>query len=128
MTKAKIGEIDNLLKANSSSIIGFKWDDLGNGDGNLILQFPSGYYRYLSVPIEVFNGLYHAESKGKHFAQHIKHKFQFEKIETSSGASTNKPRPWVKYPEDNYDDYLEWTAEEEAAFLKILDEDEVQDK
>jgi hypothetical protein len=28
-------------------------------------------------------------------------------------------------PEDDYDDYLEWTEEEEEAFLKILNE---QDK
>ena len=25
--------------------------------------------------------------------------------------------------DENYDDYLEWTAEEEEAFLKILNED-----
>lgn len=30
----------------------------------------------------------------------------------------------VEIPEDeNFDDYLEWTAEEEEAFLKILNED-----
>jgi len=33
------------------------------------------------------------------------------------------PEP-VAIPEDeNFDDYLEWTAEEEEAFLKILNED-----
>jgi hypothetical protein len=31
--------------------------------------------------------------------------------------------PPVDIPEDNYDDYLEWTSEEEEAFLKILNED-----
>lgn len=42
--------------------------------------------------------------------------------------NTNPPKP-VGAPDpdpildNDYDDYLEWTAEEEEAFLKILDED-----
>jgi len=35
----------------------------------------------------------------------------------------NVPPP-VPIPEEDFDDYLEWTPEEEEAFLSILDESE----
>ena len=43
--------------------------------------------------------------------------------------NTPKNPPDEHIPDDeNYTDYLEWTAEEEEAFLKILDESEEEPK
>lgn len=48
---------------------------------------------------------------------------------TPKDQSTSVPKPpgvpnEEPILEGNFDDYLEWTAEEEEAFLKILNEDE----
>jgi len=45
----------------------------------LEIEFISGVYKYRDVPVEVWNGLKGAPSKGRYFAQNIKGKFPCER-------------------------------------------------
>jgi len=57
----------------------------------LVIEFKAGSkYIYSAVPEDVARELFLAESKGKHFAAHIKDKFVTEKV----GATLNKPAAW----------------------------------
>ena len=48
----------------------------------LEIEFRSGaIYRYLGVPLAVFDGLKKAESKGRYFAQSIRGKYEFQRVE-----------------------------------------------
>lgn len=59
----------------------------------LIVEFKAGSkYLYRDVPEDVAREFFLAESKGKHFAEHIKDDYVTEKI----GAVLNKPTPWPK--------------------------------
>jgi len=47
----------------------------------LEVEFHNGsVYQYLDVPLHVFEGLRDADSKGKHFAQHIKGYYRYVKV------------------------------------------------
>jgi hypothetical protein len=49
----------------------------------LILKFKSeGLYRYEKVAPKIFQGLLQAESKGRFFQRHIRHKFRFERLDS----------------------------------------------
>ena len=51
----------------------------------LEIEFRSGaIYRYLAVPPKVFDGLKKAESKGRYFAQTIRGKFEFQRVEAAA--------------------------------------------
>lgn len=85
--------------------------------GELIIKFVSGpYYSYKDVPGDVFIGLRDAPSKGRYFMEHIRDMFKTEKLELPFHPTCPK--------EENYDKFLEWTEEEEEAFLKLTDGDD----
>lgn len=93
-----------LYRCNSSTITGHQWNGKGSrynqikDTGDLIIKFKnSGYYRYKAVDADTYWAFYEAESMGKYFAQHIKNKFEVEKLELPRPArfSTNPPRPWA---------------------------------
>ncbi len=47
----------------------------------LMVQFNNGnVYAYSDVPEEVFDGFLDASSKGRYFAEHIKGKYEYEKV------------------------------------------------
>lgn len=49
--------------------------------GLLELEFRSGaIYRYIGVPVHVYQELVLSESKGRYFNQHIRNRFPFTKI------------------------------------------------
>ena len=51
----------------------------------LEIEFRSGaIYRYLGVPQAVFDGMKKAESKGRYFAQSIRGKYEFQRVEAAS--------------------------------------------
>ena len=51
----------------------------------LEIEFRSGaIYRYLGVPLAVFDGLKKAESKGRYFAQSIRGKYEFQRVEAAA--------------------------------------------
>ncbi len=48
----------------------------------LRIAFVSGLiYQYKNVPVEIYNHLRTAKSKGTYFNEHIKNKYEFEKVE-----------------------------------------------
>lgn len=48
----------------------------------LRITFVSGLvYHYKNVPVEIYNRLRTEKSKGTYFNEHIKNKFDFEKVE-----------------------------------------------
>jgi hypothetical protein len=48
----------------------------------LEIEFSShDIYQYFHVPVDVYTGLLNSESNGKYFNEHIKDKYEFEKIE-----------------------------------------------
>ena len=147
-------EIGRLFRCKSSTIEGHLWSGKGSpynsikDTGDLIIKFKNGgYYRYKDVDADTFWEFESAESKGKYHARNIKNVFVVEKIDLPKPArySTNKPKPWKKYPadhgsdvpgawpfptgpkphegprEETFDEFLEWTEEEEEEFLNIMD-------
>lgn len=104
--------IGKLYRTKSSTVLGYRYTGHGSrwnnikDKGDLIIKFKSGYYKYKDVPSDTFWDFYDAESLGKYFAQHIKNKFEFEKMEIAAkpemkvGASLNKPQPW-NFPTGN---------------------------
>lgn len=51
----------------------------------LEVEFRSGaIYRYFAVPLAIFEEFKRAESKGRYFAQSIRGKYQFQRVETAS--------------------------------------------
>lgn len=90
--------------------------------GELLVEFRSGSeYSYAGVPVETFEGFFDAESAGRYFSEHIKDKFVTEKIDTTKPVGVPPPVPVPDAAE--FEEFLEWTPEEEEEFLKILDED-----
>ncbi len=70
------------VPVESSSLI-----SIGFAEGAHVLEieFRSGtVYRYLEVPQTVFEELKRAESKGRYFAQCIRGKYRFRRIDTGS--------------------------------------------
>jgi hypothetical protein len=127
--------------SNSSVISSYEYDD-----ETLVLEveFKTGVtYRYFDVDNATFTRLQSADSVGNFVSTEIK-KFKFEKVE---GMSINKPRPWrflksedlkeqkpwpfpttkppagapapASIPDEDYNSVLEWTHEEEEAFLRL---------
>lgn len=107
-------EIGRLYRCKSSTIEGHRWTGKGSPwtkeeklSGDLIVKFKnSGYYRYKDVDHDTYWGFEEAESKGKYFAKNIKNKFVTETLDLPRPArySTNKPRPWIKYPDNHGSD------------------------
>jgi hypothetical protein len=65
----------------SSMMTFVKYDDDGC---ELDITFTSGKtYRYLEVPVEIYEGLLDAESKGEFFNDNIKHEFNFAEVRSS---------------------------------------------
>lgn len=73
--------IDRVAVASSSLVsIGFAREAR-----TLEIEFRSGsIYRYIGVPVRVFEELKKAESKGRYFAQSIRGKYEFQRIEVAS--------------------------------------------
>ena len=52
-----------------------------NEGGKLLVRFNSGsIYAYSDVPADVIQDFLDASSKGKYFAEHIKEKYEYEKV------------------------------------------------
>ena len=125
---------------NSSSIKGFEYSD-----SQLIVEFTGGSkYLYKDVNMDLVESFTTSDSKGKFFAVYIKDKFVTEKLEnTNTNANTNTstdtnantnantntdvawPFPTGAKPDNRISDsalveFLEWTTEEEDAFLDVL--------
>jgi len=133
-------EIGRLYRCKSSTIEGHRWAGKGSRwskepkvSGDLILKFKnSGYYRYKDVDHDTYWGFEEAESKGKYFSANIKNKFVTEKIKPPKplihGSDVPNAWPFPTYAkpyegpkEEAFDEFLEWTEEEEEEFLNILD-------
>jgi len=60
----------------------------------LELEFQSGeIYRYLAVPVQTYQELLRAESKGRYFNQHIRNRFTYTKIDPAGGGATRDCTP-----------------------------------
>jgi hypothetical protein len=65
-------------QVDSSNISSIGYDENSN---TLEVEFHSGaVYQYFDVPLNVYNGMIEADSKGKYFAQHIKGYYRYVKI------------------------------------------------
>ncbi len=63
---------------DSSNISSIGYDENSN---TLEIEFRSGaIYQYFDVPLNVFEGLRDAESKGQYFAQNVKGYYRFVKV------------------------------------------------
>jgi hypothetical protein len=66
------------IQVESSNISSIGFDEDSN---TLEIEFHNGaVYQYFDVPLNVYEGIRDADSKGKYFAQHIKGYFRFVKI------------------------------------------------
>lgn len=66
----------NMIPVSSSNLesVGYEYDQL-------YIRFKSGFlYVYYNVPVEVYNALMHATSKGKFFHANIKNIYQYKRI------------------------------------------------
>lgn len=66
----------NMIPVSSSNLesVGYEYDQL-------YIRFKSGFlYVYYNVPVEVYNALMHAASKGKFFHANIKNIYQYKRI------------------------------------------------
>lgn len=83
---------------DSTSITSWEYNDL---EKSMVVEFKAGSkYQYSGVEPEVVDQLILAESVGKHFAQNIKNKFPYRKIEAVTSDAS-------------------WTIEEEEAFRQM---------
>lgn len=84
----------------------------------MLIKFKdSSVYRYAGVPKSVVWGLETAVSPGRYFSDNIKNKYVSEKVMFPK----MDPVPPVADTAD-YDEFLEWTPQEEEEFLKILND------
>lgn len=118
----------------SSSILSVEYLDKPVSD--MIIEFVGGgKYLFRRVNEEVRNNFLESDSKGKYFAANIRNKFQSELYvagivcDMSEATLWSWPFPTKMPPEPpsispddavDYDKILEWTPEEEEAFLDIL--------
>jgi hypothetical protein len=72
-------QVIGVMPQVQSSVMTFvKYDD---DTGELDITFTSGKtYRYLHVPVEVYDGLLDAESKGEFFNDNIKDSFVYSEV------------------------------------------------
>lgn len=64
------------VDSSNISSIGFDEDT-----STLEIEFHSGaVYQYFDVPLNIYEGLMNAGSKGQYFAQHIKGYYRFVKV------------------------------------------------
>jgi hypothetical protein len=60
----------------------------------LDLEFPSGViYRYIGVPVQVYQELLQSESKGRYFNQHIRDRFPYTKIDPTPSRTDGDSTP-----------------------------------
>lgn len=64
---------------------------IGYSNGTLVVGFSSGHLYAYAVPQDVFEAFAAAESKGKHFAAHIKGKFTSAKLTGRCGVCGSEP-------------------------------------
>ena len=63
---------------SSSTVASIGYDE---NTSILEVEFHNGrIYQYLSVPVEVFNGIMNASSHGKYLNQNIKGKYRYQQI------------------------------------------------
>lgn len=101
-------------------------------EGLLYVTLKSGMiYEFEDVPESVYTDFIAASSLGKFFARHIKNKYVTESFEEST-ITIDLPFPFpisgppAEGTKDvvNFDEYLEWTEQEEAEFLAVLNDPE----
>jgi hypothetical protein len=75
-------QVYGMPSLQSSMMTFAKYDDDAS---ELDITFTSGKtYRYLEVPVEVYEGLLDAESKGEFFNDSIKDEFNFSEVRNST--------------------------------------------
>lgn len=67
----------NMVPVSSSNLNAVGYDTT---TGRLVIQFHSGTYEYVNVPMEIYKGLMSANSLGQYHHQYIKYSFQYNKI------------------------------------------------
>jgi len=105
----------------SSTIKEVRWVD-----NFLYVTFHAGStYEYADVPENIYNEFIQAESLGKYFAENIKTKFDWAKV----NEDIPPPWPFPKGPNPvggisdvvlDYNDLLDWTEEEEDTFMDMM--------
>ncbi len=70
--------MEDFIEVVSSNIAGFSYD---KEKKELTIRFLSGAeYSYSGVPIDVKEGLFTSESKGRYFHKYIKNAYKYERI------------------------------------------------
>jgi hypothetical protein len=70
--------MNNRIPVDSSNISSIGFDEDSN---TLEIEFHSGaVYQYFDVPLNIYQGIMEADSKGQFFAQHIKGYFRYSKV------------------------------------------------
>jgi hypothetical protein len=86
-------EWEERTKVNSSNV---DWVEYYAKLRILIVAFKSGgIYLYEQLPINIYNGLINASSKGKYMRQYISYSFKYHKLETYD--------EWYSYAKKSYD-------------------------
>ena len=77
-SRPNASDADVMPNVHSSAMTFVKYDD---DSGELDITFTSGKtYRYREVPLEIYDGLLEAESKGEFFNDNIKHVFVYSEV------------------------------------------------
>lgn len=68
----------NWIPVTSSSLINVRYDETSQ---TLEIEFKGGrIYQYFDVPIQIFEGLIHADSKGTFFHSNIKGHYRYVRV------------------------------------------------
>jgi hypothetical protein len=60
----------------------------------LDLEFQGGaIYRYIGVPVQLYQGFLQSESKGRYFNQHIRSRFPYTKLDPAPSRTDGNPIP-----------------------------------
>lgn len=65
-----------MIPVASSNLAAVGYDEQS---ATLYIQFHSGRYMYFDVPVQVFQGLLSAPSKGKYHHQYIKNVYRYQR-------------------------------------------------
>jgi hypothetical protein len=66
----------NMIPVSSSNLVAVGYNP---SNQELTIQFYSGVYTYIGVPVSVYNGLMAAPSKGSYHHRYIKKRYAFRR-------------------------------------------------